>query len=186
MHSHNTCQRFDQSKAFAANLLYCSLLSAHNVIEVECIHVLPKPQETRCWRIPDDSRVTAEELKGVLAGIARMESYVTLIENVRDLPQDNSFNLMSLFSTIMQQVLSDTYLWVCYQNRQLHILGAALFKSVLLLGHQNSSCIIKPGSFCQSSVTHLLVCKLYGVVANSPKHFPHSFATGVRDRLPMI
>ena len=108
MHSHNTCQRFDQSKAYAANLFYCSLLSAHEVIEVECIHVLLKPQETRCWRIPDDSRATAEELKVVLAGVARMESYITLIENVPDLPQDNSSNMLSHFSIIMQHVLSDT------------------------------------------------------------------------------
>jgi len=131
------------------------------VIEVECIHVLLKPQETRCWWIPDDSRATAEELKVVLAGIARMESYIILIENVPDLPQDNSSNMLSLFSTIMQQALNDTYLWVCYLDRQLHILGAALFKSALLLGHQNASCIIKPGSFCQVLSHISLGCKLY-------------------------
>ena len=180
MHRHNTCQRFDQSKAFAANLFYCSLLSAHKVIEVECIHVLLKPQETRCWRIPDDSRATAEELKVVLAGVARMESYVTLIENVPDLPQDNSSNMLSLFSTIMQQVLSDTYLWVCYLNSQLHIFGAALFKSVLLLGHQNSSCIIKNLVPFAKVLSHIsLGCKLYARGGSQlPKHLPHSFATG--------
>jgi len=98
MHRHNTCQRFDQFKAFAATLFYCSLLSAHKVIEVECIHVLLKPQETRCWWIPDDSRATAEELKVVLAGIARMESYIILIENVPDFYHKTTAQICSVSS----------------------------------------------------------------------------------------
>jgi len=54
-------------------------------------------------------------------------------------------------------------------NSQLHILGAALFKSVLLLGHQNSSCINQErGSLCQvlSPIFFWGVSCMHGVVAN--------------------
>ena len=75
---------------------------------------------------------------------------------------------------------SDTYLWVCYLNSQLHILGAALFKSVLLLGHQNSSCIIKNLVPFAKVLSHIsLGCKLYARGGSQlPKHLPHSFAIG--------
>ena len=83
---------------------------------------------------------------------------------------------------------SSVILWVCYVNSQLHILGAALFKSVLLLGHQNSSCIIKNLVPFAKVLSHIFLgCKLYARGGSQlPKHLPHSFATGVCDRLPVI
>ena len=78
--------------------------------------ILFNSQQTRCWRVPNDSRASAEELKGVLTGIVKMESYVNVINtilNTSESLQNNSVTLM-LFATILQQVINDTYTWVCY------------------------------------------------------------------------
>lgn len=79
--------------------------------------ILFNSQQTRCWRVPNDSRASAEELKGVLTGIVKMESYVNVINtilNTSESLQNNSVTL-TLFATILQQVINDTYTWVCYE-----------------------------------------------------------------------
>ena len=113
-------------------------------------HTCFAPQQTRCWRIPDESRATAEELKIMLAGIARMENYLAIIQNMPEQPQSNNSrpNTLSLLSTIMQQVVGDAYRWVGYLYSS--TLSEQLCEFILLISGPTT----ENTSFCFAKCCH--------------------------------